>query len=394
MRRIEAPQRGYSFVRGRPLSDSCVTEVYSSIILNLSQMYPEEHVPSVPHPSPNLLSFASPELPSHPIEHPQRVQTPEPPISTAYNPGSPQFIARTTPQNRPPLRRNIFSSESKPIPFGVEDEPISGDDFTPRAYSTIRQRKGTFTLLNDSITGQPALDMLEAVDVHTADTHDTHDAHDVTLDESSTDREDNFALNGPTLPPLSPFFALQMLLFPAYCVLVGAAIILFPVHLNTIAFPASANRPNSPTLRARLVSLAQPVIAHCLPFAAPPSAIRAFAHWATVAHLHVAIFLAALVGTAYLSLPLGVLLAAACAGQFVRAWGDFALEDGTELGGDVRQMLYQVLVAPECGFGDRDALKRVGGQYYLVRAPPTETRSEILAAAGVEDDSGSDEDLE
>jgi hypothetical protein len=152
---------------------------------------------------------------------------------------------------------------------------------------------------------------------------------------------------------------------------------------------------STPTLPARLLSIPQTLIVHCLPFVAPPSAIRTFVHWAAVAHLHVAIFLAALVGIAYLSLPLGVLLAAACAGQFVHAWGDFALEDGpAELGSDVRQMLYQLLVAPECGFEDGDAVQRVGDKYFLVRAPRAETRAEILAAAGLEDDSGSDEDAE
>ncbi|KAJ6510897.1 hypothetical protein C8R45DRAFT_1162102 [Mycena sanguinolenta] len=342
---------------------------------------PEESIPPAPHPSP----ISSAELPPPPVEEPQRVQTPQPTISGTYSTPSPQPITRTI---RPPLHRDIFSPASVPVALGVDDTSTSDVDSTPRAHSTLRHRKGEFKLLNDSITGESASDLLAAAAAN--------DAAEVTHKTQSTHCEyEDFEIDGPVLPQLSILFPLQLVLFPAWCVLVGASIFLCPSRLISIAFPASATRANTGTALA----LAQTLLIRCLPFSAPPSPIRSFAHWATVARLHVGIFLAALGGVTYFYPPLGALLTAGCAGQIVHAWGDFSpVEEGeAELGGDLRQMLYQVLLAPECGFGDGDAVNRVGEKYFLVRAPPrVETREEILAAAGVddEDDSGSDEDAE
>ncbi|KAJ6550842.1 hypothetical protein DFH09DRAFT_1500258 [Mycena vulgaris] len=358
-----------------------------------------------PLPSPNLMSFASPELPSEPMEV-ERVQTPEPLIFDAYNTGSQQTITRTTPRGRPPLRRDMFSLASIPLPVNVADErtPVALD-FTPRAHSTLRQRKGMYPDLNDSITGEPAGKVLSEIDLNDVS---KDEALDKVVDEALDDCD--YYSDGPSLPALSPLLPLQVVLFPAWCVLVGGAILLCPTHLPAIAFPASAFPASAPSHGTALLALAQRILAHCLPFAAPPSAIRTFAHWATVAHLHVAIFLAALVALAYVSPPLGALVAGACAVQFVRAWGDFAGEDGvngdgvngdvdadadgdgsTALGGEVRQMLYQVL-APGCGFQDGDALRRVGEKYFLVRVPRVETRAQILAAGGLTEDSDEDDD--
>ncbi|KAJ7187253.1 hypothetical protein C8R46DRAFT_1059255 [Mycena filopes] len=207
---------------------------------------------------------------------------------------------------------------------------------------------------------------------------------------------------GPTLPKLSVLLPLQLILFPAYCALVGAAILFYPTCLATIAFPASVHL-NSRSLIARIPYI---ILAHCLPFASPPTPIRVFAHWATVAHLHVAIFLALLVGIAYLVPAAGVLLSGLCGALFVRAWGDFSLAENDddevngvakmELGAEVRGMLYQILVAPECGFADGDRMEKVGQKYVLFRGPPKEeTRAEILAAGGLdESDSGEDADAD
>ncbi|KAJ6530219.1 hypothetical protein B0H19DRAFT_481341 [Mycena capillaripes] len=300
----------------------------------------------------------------------------------------------------------MFSPASKLVPFGVEDVSMSGVtpsmlpsiEFTAGAHSALRRRKSTFERMNDSITSEPASQVLDAAGKEDADLRDV--SHVAALDDDAlADCEDDSELATPSLPPLSLLFPLQLILFPLWCAIVGAAILLCPAQLNVIAFPASLSYSSGPasTLRARLLSLAQTLLVRCLPFAAPPSPIRIFAHWATVAPLHVAIFLAALAGVVYLSLPLGALLAAVSVGQFVHAWGDFDRADedeegGTEVGGDVRQMLYQILVAPGCGFGEGDVLKRVGDKYFLVRKPRVETRAEILAAAGVEADSDEDGD--
>ncbi|KAJ7328707.1 hypothetical protein DFH08DRAFT_1084276 [Mycena albidolilacea] len=357
-------------------------------------------------PSPDLVSLSPAEVPPQPIE---RVQTPEPPLSDAYATSSPQSIFRTS---RPPLsRRNIFSPASVPVELGVGNESASSVEFTPRAHSTLRNRRGAFMLLNDSITGEPTSVASEATSADQSALNEVLSRDDFlkTDCEDDEDDSDQSELNAAALPQLSLFFPLQLVLFPAWCALVGAAILLCPNHLNAIAFPASTmaaridTNTASPSMRAHVLALSQTLLLHCLPFSAPPSDIRVLAHWATVAHLHIAIFFAALGGILYLYPPLGALLAVGTAGRSVCAWSDFCFtqeNDGAmeaELGGgDARKMLHQVLLAPGCGFEDGDAVRRVGEKYFLVHKPrdEAEMRREMLKAAGVEDScgSGSDED--
>ncbi|KAJ7187251.1 hypothetical protein C8R46DRAFT_1274582 [Mycena filopes] len=162
------------------------------------------------------------------------------------------------------------------------------------------------------------------------------------------------------LSQISVLLHLQLVLFPAYCALVGAAILFYLTCLATIVFPASVH------LLARISYI---LLAHCLPFTAPPTLIRVFAHWATVAHSHVAIFLALLVGIAYVPAA-GLLLSGLCGALFVGA-AKMGLE------AEVRGMLYQILVAPECDFADG------------------EKRADILAADGLDkSDSGGDADAD
>lgn len=360
--------------------------------------------------SPNLMSFASPELPSE-----SRVHTPEPPISDTYNTGSPQSIVRTTPRGRPPLLRDIFSPAIPPIPFSYEDQIASSvPESTPRPHSTLRHRKGMYSDLNDSITGRPASEVLSDADLsdvsHDANAGTEDDAVDAAYkalllldDDDDCTIESEAFLDTPAMPRLSPLFPLQLVFFPIWCALVGGVILFCPTYLDTLAFPASAPRSSAYT-----VAFMQRGLAQILPFVAPPTPIRAFAYWATVAHLHVAILLATLAGVVYAYPPLGALLVVASAALFARAWCDFVpLEEfsgdlggddgevggrvGEDLGGEARQMLYQVL-APGCGFRDGDKLRRVGGRYFLVHAPRrAESRAEILAAGGLSEEYNSDD---
>ncbi|KAJ7226605.1 hypothetical protein C8J57DRAFT_202994 [Mycena rebaudengoi] len=174
----------------------------------------------------------------------------------------------------------------------------------------------------------------------------------------------------PTLATLiSPVLPLKVLVFPLWCAVVGGVILLAPTHANFIAF-STGFAPSSP----------------------PPSGIHAFAHWATVARYHVALYLAALVAIAYAYLPLGALLAAVSGAQFIHAWGDFSVDPKLALGADVRQTLYSVLVESECGFGgdgddERVRVERVGDEYFLVKTPISKTRAQILESVGLGDDS-------
>ncbi|KAF7371667.1 hypothetical protein MVEN_00022800 [Mycena venus] len=293
--------------------------------------YPEPF--SSRQPSPHLISFASGELLIQPTEEPQRVQTPEPPSLDPYVTSSPQSFMRTTPRSRPPLRRDIFSlapkhvdfdvevqspsgveftlgahvplrreifppvpklvdfdvedqspsnveltprahpplrhdifSPAQPVDFDVEDQSPSSVELTPRAHSTLRRRKR-----------EPASEVLVAADPKDAEPNDA--SHEVALaDDELTDCdydcEDKYSeFVVPALPQPSRLLPLQLFLLPTWA------------------------------SRLRLLSLAQRLIVHCLPIATPPTPTCALTHWATVAYLHVAIFLAFLVGVAYLYLP-------------------------------------------------------------------------------------------
>ncbi|KAJ7429277.1 hypothetical protein B0H11DRAFT_1143637 [Mycena galericulata] len=390
------------------------------------RVYPQisEPSPAVHPPSPDLISFASPEMPSLPIE-PPRTQTPEPtPISDAYETSSPQSIARTTPRQCPPMRRDVFSPPSKSaIIIGVGDEFVNSEpEFTPRAHSTLRHRKGMYPLLNNSITGEPTSGVLHSADISITSKDEPFkdkalNAEALAHADALSDCDDyDCDYDAPTLPTLSPLLPVQIVLFPAYCVLVGGAIFICPTRLTAIAFPASSALSFSSSSSASSQRLLSILVAACLPFTAPPTAIRSFAHWAAVAHLHALIFLAFLAGLVYISLPLGALVSGGCACLFVRAWGDFAPEDddadegdgddrerggekkGDVLGGEVREMLYRVLLCDECGFRDGDTLRKEGdGRYVLMhrRKTPEERRREILAAGGLgEVYSGSEDEEE
>ncbi|KAK7028504.1 Protoporphyrinogen oxidase [Favolaschia claudopus] len=347
-----------------------------------------EPIPFPPLSNTSQESF-SPAAVETASEEPQP-KTPEPPVQDPYAIPSSQLVEKMTPRGRPLLRRDIFSPASEPVLLAVEDKSMGSVEFTPRVHSTIRHRKsqGKFKLLNDSITGEPASVGQEEVVPETE------------LDEDFEEADDISAFLH--LPQLSPLFPVQLILFPVWVAIVGASILLCPTYLNTVSFPASATRTSVSSLRTYILFLAQTFIVYLFPFNAPPSPIRNFAHWATVAHLHVAVFLAVLVGVAYFYLPVGVLLTAGCAGLFMHAWSDFSVDkdDGVakeeELGGgDIRQTLYRVLLTPECGFGDGDKIKCVGGKYLLVRAQRrSETRAEILAAGGLDLDSESESDDE
>ncbi|KAJ7736663.1 hypothetical protein B0H16DRAFT_1891889 [Mycena metata] len=361
----------------------------------------DEPMIPVPPPSPGLMSFSSPELPSE-QEEAQRVHTPEPTvIFDAYADSSPLSITKTTPRGRPQLRRDIFSPSTDPVPF---DPETPGPESTPKARNVLRNRKGMYTLLNDSITGEPAPGVQDASHLQDA-------SHDLAVDAEEQDVLSEYDFEhetgGPTLPKLSLLIPLQLVLFPIYCAFVGAAVLLFPTGLAAIAFPASVStlrHSNTSPRLSFLTRLPYIIVARCLPFTAPPTPIRVFAHWAAVAHLHVAIFLALLVAIAYFVPPAGALLSSGCGALFVTAWGDFSLagydsggglEGKLELGNDVRQMLYQILLAPECGFADGDRVEKVGEKYLLVRASREETRAEILVAGGLdEQDLGEDGDVD
>ncbi|KAJ7458737.1 hypothetical protein B0H11DRAFT_2242793 [Mycena galericulata] len=118
------------------------------------RVYPQISEPSPPvhPPSPDLISFASPEIPSR---------------TTANTDSRADSNLRRTPRHCPLIRRDVFSPPSKSaIIIGVEDEFVDSEpEFTPRAHSTLRHRKGMYPLLNNRITGERTSDVLHSAEI-------------------------------------------------------------------------------------------------------------------------------------------------------------------------------------------------------------------------------------
>ncbi|KAJ7060578.1 hypothetical protein C8F01DRAFT_1143168 [Mycena amicta] len=369
------------------------------------RVYPDS--PRVPNSSPEMyctstimepVQLAAPEPPQCPVtpqeDRPEigpsqpttpeaRPKTPELRPSDIYTTGNAQNIVKT-PRGRPGIRRSdIFSPAPPPVPFALEEESV---EFTPRAHSTLRHRRGTVLRPSESIEFE--VDMVGDV---TLEPQVQHEASELVLDT-----DDYLALDFD-FPRPSVILPLQLIAFPIYASLVGAVILLAPDHLTTVAFPATIT--SASVSHSSASALLHAVLALIFPFSAPSAPkqpVREFAHWVSVAHLHVAIFLAFLAGVTYLNLPAGVLLAAVCVARVVQpsAWGSFSLPDGDEeeeeLGGDVREMLWRaVVVAPGSGLRDGEGLKKVGARYFVV--PKMETRADVLRAGGLDDEEGGDE---
>ena len=134
--------------------------------------------------------------------------------------------------------------------------------------------------------------------------------------------------------------ACRILLFFPWSIAVGAAIILSPTSLASIAFAPSVNY-----------------------ISRPPTSIAVFAHWADYGLQHVTIF-SGFVFTILWNFPdAGTFLLGALFAQFCWAWHDFLPEQTTALGEDERQMIYH-LARRTWLTGDTVGIHKVNGKYY------------------------------
>ncbi|CAK5263274.1 unnamed protein product [Mycena citricolor] len=308
--------------------------------------------------------------------------------------------ALKTPVVRVPPRNDVFFSVPGPTVVTPDGHPTDEIEFTPRAHSTLRLRRGFHEIDDDVTKVETEFNDLETklpedhpIDIIASAATASGDALEIenpeAINENDADVQEEL-IEESIFAQLSPLFPLQAAFFPLWCVCVGAAILLAPEHLTAIAFPSSVRS----TADSSVIKSVQSLCTALFPYAAPSTRIRALAHWASVAHLHVWIFLTALAAIGFLYPPAGTLLAALSTAQFWQAWGDFKVDDDcAELGADMRQMLYQILLTPESGFRDGDVLKRQGGHYVRERAPKVETRAEILAAGGLNEEYESEDEM-
>jgi hypothetical protein len=134
---------------------------------------------------------------------------------------------------------------------------------------------------------------------------------------------------------------LRVIFFVPWCVAVGGTIVMYPQHLDRVAF--------------------SPLAGYITP---PPTGIRRFAHWADTAMQHVWIFLGSLASVMWVYPMLGWMLVGGVAAQSVNAWWDFRVDRSVELGADDRQTMYLVLRE----YGCPDELMGIGrkGSGYVV----------------------------
>ncbi|RDB18197.1 hypothetical protein Hypma_000507 [Hypsizygus marmoreus] len=162
------------------------------------------------------------------------------------------------------------------------------------------------------------------------------------LDEFSPEAESNlFALPLPKLTPRSLLLTvLRTFLFLPWCVAVGGAIVLFPTHLELVAF-----RPG---------------------YISTPRGIRRFSFWAESGLELVAIFFAFLASVWWIYPTFGLLALGGVVAQCMYAWQGFEVDRSLPLGDDDRQSLY--LVAKVYGLGDTLLdIKKTGDSYMISR---------------------------
>jgi hypothetical protein len=131
---------------------------------------------------------------------------------------------------------------------------------------------------------------------------------------------------------------LRIVFFLPWCVAVGGTIIMYPQHLEFIAFkPGYINSPKG---------------------------IHRFAHWADTGMHHVWIFLGFLASIWWIYPTLGWMLIGGVVAQMANAWHDFVVDRTVPLGEDDRQTMY--LVATQYGIPDELMGIRKTDKGYLV----------------------------
>jgi hypothetical protein len=131
---------------------------------------------------------------------------------------------------------------------------------------------------------------------------------------------------------------LRIALFVPWCVAVGGTIVMFPRHLEFVAFSPG--------------------------YVKSPRGIYRFKHWADTGMHHVWIFAGFLASIWWIYPAPGLLLVGGVIAQFVNAWHDFTVDRRVPLGEDDRQSMY--LVATQYGLPDKLMDIRKTEQGYVI----------------------------
>ncbi|KAF9219860.1 hypothetical protein BS17DRAFT_369871 [Gyrodon lividus] len=111
---------------------------------------------------------------------------------------------------------------------------------------------------------------------------------------------------------------LRILLFVPWCAAVGGTLLLFPNHVELVAFRSG--------------------------YLPSPKGLRRFAHWAECAHQHIMIFLACVALVLWYDRALGLSFTCVLVSRFVYVWSCFRVDRKIALGEDDQQSLYLVVM--------------------------------------------------
>ena len=140
---------------------------------------------------------------------------------------------------------------------------------------------------------------------------------------------------------------IQILCFLPWCIAVGGALVLFPDHLEYLAFQTG--------------------------YLTSPTGIRRYAYWAEYCLEHVVIFVTFLSLFAFVFPTTGGLLIGGLLGQFYHVWSYFSLDLTVPLGTDDLQTVY--LLATTYWLKDTFIdMKKIDDEYYSVGEYETEGR--------------------
>lgn len=133
---------------------------------------------------------------------------------------------------------------------------------------------------------------------------------------------------------------LRVVLFLPWCVIVGGTIVMYPQHLEFIAFGPG--------------------------YVKSPKGIHRFAHWADTGMQHVWIFMGFLASVWWIYPNLGLMVIGGVVAQTVNAWQDFQVDRSIPLGEDDRQTMY--LVGKQYGMPDElMGIKKTNEGYLISR---------------------------
>ena len=152
---------------------------------------------------------------------------------------------------------------------------------------------------------------------------------------------------------------IRILLFLPWCIAVGGALVLFPDHLEYIAFQTG--------------------------YVTSPTGMRRFSHWTHYGFHHIVIFVASVILFGFLFPATGCLLFGGLLAQYYHVWNRFSLDRTVPLGSDDLQSVY--LLATTHWLKDTSIMmKKIDDEYYSIGEYEMEGLRDVVDVVDVVED--------